>query len=181
MESNSQASPDVETTIQSSCHSPASDKSTGSPIVSACSSSQQSRVVTPPRTCEAPEDADGGQQPATPPTSEPWLWKCPKCYEKFSLGATNRCLYDGHYFYPSFQLKRDRRCNKRQDCKNYAGMLDYTSWGKNEGLAETMEAETSYSLSSSGEGDAKDKVRADSKRARSKITDVPPEASPAKR
>ncbi|KLJ11650.1 hypothetical protein EMPG_13190 [Blastomyces silverae] len=235
MDSNSQDSPDVENTIQSTCNSPASNRSTESPIVSACSSPQQSHISIPASTWEAPEDADGDQQPATPPTPKPWMWTCHKCYDNYSLGATTRCLYDGHYLCRNFLSKRNRqRKYKRQGWKICGNIFDYTGWEnmrawqkqwrQGQGAEEEWESgcmddceyprfckhmaptppcmtervrpekqlgitapaspppnDNNYSLSSSREGDADDKVRAGSKRARSETTDVPPEAPPAKR
>ena len=34
--------------------------------------------------------------PFKPP--RPWLWSCHRCHNSYPLGATRRCLHDGHYF-----------------------------------------------------------------------------------
>ncbi|PGH01667.1 hypothetical protein GX51_05113 [Blastomyces parvus] len=131
MDSNHQDSPSVENTIQSTCHSRATTSSTESPTINTWPSPQQSGISTPASTCEAPEDADGDQQPATPPTPKPWQWRCHRCYGKYSVEATTRCLRDGHYFCSNSQSKRNRRRKyKRQDKRICINMFDYTGWKK---------------------------------------------------
>lgn len=38
------------------------------------------------------------KMPPRPPSPRPWVWICHFCRNKWPLGATRRCLYDGHYY-----------------------------------------------------------------------------------
>lgn len=73
-----------------------------------------------PKTLGAPLDA------------MPWIWSCHKCHTKYLLGATRRCLHDGHYFCggttvdkKTGKTKRHRACASEFD---YIGWEDFGSW-----------------------------------------------------
>ena len=62
----------------------------------------------------------------------PWIWSCHKCHTRYLLGATRRCLYDGHYFCGgstvdkiSGKVKKHRACVSEFD---YSGWEDFSRW-----------------------------------------------------
>lgn len=62
----------------------------------------------------------------------PWIWSCHKCHTRYLLGATRRCLQDGHYFCGgstvdkvSGKVKKHRACVSEFD---YSGWEDFSSW-----------------------------------------------------
>lgn len=62
----------------------------------------------------------------------PWIWSCHKCHTRYLLGATRRCLVDGHYFCGgitvdkiSGRLKKHRACISEFD---YSGWADFGAW-----------------------------------------------------
>lgn len=67
-----------------------------------------------------------------PPEPMPWLWSCHKCHSRYPLGATRRCLNDGHPFCGGTsvdkvtgKIKRHRACASEFD---YIGWEDFGSW-----------------------------------------------------
>lgn len=79
--------------------------------------------------------------PSTFPTSAPpaaplpWVWQCHVCKARWPLGATRRCLIDGHYYCsgqpqtrkgkPKAKGKRGRGCSSEFD---YIGWKDWGRW-----------------------------------------------------
>ncbi|MCJ1223937.1 hypothetical protein MMC12_000580 [Toensbergia leucococca] len=56
----------------------------------------------------------------------PWIWTCHVCHSRYPLGATRRCLHDGHYFCAGSSNDRKLKKAKRQiPC---ASEFDYTGW-----------------------------------------------------
>ncbi|KAF6228362.1 hypothetical protein HO133_008092 [Letharia lupina] len=62
----------------------------------------------------------------------PWIWSCHKCHTRYHLGATRRCLHDGHYFCGgttvdkiSGKVKKHRACVSEFD---YSGWEDFARW-----------------------------------------------------
>ena len=62
----------------------------------------------------------------------PWIWTCHKCHTRYPLGATRRCLQDGHYFCGgttvdpiSGKVKKHRACVSEFD---YTGWEDFGKW-----------------------------------------------------
>lgn len=62
----------------------------------------------------------------------PWIWSCHKCHTRYPLGATRRCLQDGHYFCGgttvdpiSGKVKKHRACVSEFD---YTGWEDFGKW-----------------------------------------------------
>ena len=62
----------------------------------------------------------------------PWIWSCHKCHTRYPLGATRRCLLDGHYFCGgttvdpiSGRVKKHRACVSEFD---YIGWEDFGKW-----------------------------------------------------
>ena len=62
----------------------------------------------------------------------PWIWSCHKCHTRYPLGATRRCLLDGHYFCGgttvdpiSGKVKKHRACVSEFD---YTGWEDFGKW-----------------------------------------------------
>lgn len=62
----------------------------------------------------------------------PWIWSCHKCHTRYLLGATRRCLQDGHYFCGgstvnkiSGKVKKHRACVSEFD---YSGWEDFSAW-----------------------------------------------------
>jgi len=65
-----------------------------------------------------------------PPPMEPmpWLWCCHVCSSHFPLGATRRCLNDGHHFCGGTTLDgRTGRVRRHKSCQSE---FDYRSWGQ---------------------------------------------------
>lgn len=67
-----------------------------------------------------------------PPEAMPWVWSCHKCHTRFPLGATRRCLNDGHRFCGGTsvdkvtgKIKRHRACASEFD---YIGWEEFGSW-----------------------------------------------------
>jgi hypothetical protein len=64
----------------------------------------------------------------TPPPSQPlaWVWLCHLCRTRYPLGATRRCLLDGH-FYCSGETDRPnlKKKKKKQGCSSE---FDYIGW-----------------------------------------------------
>lgn len=67
-----------------------------------------------------------------PPDRMPWIWSCHKCHARYPLGATRRCLHDGHFFCGGMTVdKRTGRTKKHKACASefdYLGWEDYGSW-----------------------------------------------------
>jgi len=68
------------------------------------------------------------QAELTPPPSQPlaWVWQCHLCRTRYPLGATRRCLLDGH-FYCSGETDRPnlKKKKKKQSCSSE---FDYIGW-----------------------------------------------------
>ena len=67
-----------------------------------------------------------------PSTPMPWIWSCHKCHTRYPLGATRRCLQDGHYFCGgttvdpiSGKVKKHRACVSEFD---YTGWEEFGKW-----------------------------------------------------
>jgi hypothetical protein len=64
----------------------------------------------------------------TPPPPKPlsWVWQCHLCRSRYPLGATRRCLLDGH-FYCSGETERPnlKKKKKGQSCSSE---FDYIGW-----------------------------------------------------
>ena len=84
------------------------------------------RILTPPAN-ETKSNA------ATPPPTMPlpWVWQCHLCRNRYALGVTRRCLYDGHYYcsgdtvQPNLKKKKVRACSSEFD---YDGWEEYGDW-----------------------------------------------------
>ena len=58
----------------------------------------------------------------------PWLWCCHVCSSHFPLGATRRCLNDGHHFCGGTTYnRRTGRVRRHKSCQSE---FDYRSWGQ---------------------------------------------------
>jgi hypothetical protein len=63
---------------------------------------------------------------SAPPDTMPWVWSCHKCHTRYALGATRRCLHDGHYFCGGTTVdKITGRTKKHRAC---ASEFDYIGW-----------------------------------------------------
>ena len=56
----------------------------------------------------------------------PWVWTCHLCRSHYPLGATRRCLEDGHYFCAGTSIDRLTGTTKKH--KACASEFDYTGW-----------------------------------------------------
>lgn len=90
--------------------------------------------ATPPKAHHPrPSNKRALSSPVTPPPSAPlnWLWQCHVCYRAYPLGATRRCLDDGHLFCSGTTAvtkrkgKASRRTKRHRAC---ASEFDYASW-----------------------------------------------------
>lgn len=56
----------------------------------------------------------------------PWIWSCHKCHTRYLLGATRRCLNDGHYFCGGTTVdKISGKVKKHRAC---VSEFDYSGW-----------------------------------------------------
>jgi hypothetical protein len=62
-----------------------------------------------------------------PPPSQPlaWMWQCHLCRTRYPLGATRRCLLDGHLYCSGETKRPDLEEEKRQSC---CSEFDYIGW-----------------------------------------------------
>lgn len=70
--------------------------------------------------------------PPQPDNPLPWIWQCHLCRNRYPLGVTRRCLYDGHYYcsggadQPNLKKKKKGvACSSEFD---YDGWEDYGDW-----------------------------------------------------
>ncbi|KAH7064614.1 hypothetical protein B0J12DRAFT_693048 [Macrophomina phaseolina] len=73
--------------------------------------------------------------PSTPPPSPAlkWVWQCHICHRTYPLGATSRCLDDGHYFCSGATTVKTwrARANLKKKVKKHracASEFDYSGW-----------------------------------------------------
>ena len=75
-----------------------------------------------------------------PSKAMPWVWSCHKCHTQYPLGATRRCLHDGHYFCGGSTVdKVTGRTRKHRACGSefdYIGWEDYGSWRRSNSAAQ---------------------------------------------
>lgn len=63
---------------------------------------------------------------AIPMEAMPWVWCCHLCSSHFPLGATRRCLNDGHHFCGGTTYDtKTRRVRRHRSCQSE---FDYRSW-----------------------------------------------------
>ena len=91
------------------------------PIISPTSSSQSSTILKP--LLFSPTSAP-------PPEPLTWLWQCHMCRRSYPLGATRRCLDDGHTFCSSTTAVRGRGRNAKttKPHRSCASEFDYRGW-----------------------------------------------------
>ena len=56
-----------------------------------------------------------------------WTWKCHVCHTQYPLGATRRCLVDGHYLCTG-EIKESRRTGKLKRKNACSSDFDYKGW-----------------------------------------------------
>lgn len=69
----------------------------------------------------------------TPNSPLPWLWTCHSCHTSYPLGATRRCLDDGHTFCAGVSSVKRRgrngvRKERRRRSRACGSEFDYTGW-----------------------------------------------------
>ena len=72
--------------------------------------------------------------PPSPAKPLAWVWQCHLCHSRWNLGATRRCLLDGH-FYCSGEASQPnlKKRRKGQSCSSeldYVGWQDWIEWKK---------------------------------------------------
>ena len=81
------------------------------------------------RSLSSPSSTSSGDTEMTdPPPMEPmpWVWCCHLCSSHFPLGATRRCLHDGHHFCGGTTYnKKTGRVRRHRSCQSE---FDYRSW-----------------------------------------------------
>lgn len=80
---------------------------------------------------------------AASPETMPWIWSCHKCHARYPLGATRRCLHDGHFFCGGTtvdkvtrKVKRHRACASEFD---YLGWEDFGNWKRHQAEHRPMD------------------------------------------
>lgn len=75
-----------------------------------------------------PSEADNRRSIPPPPTEKPmaWIWICHLCHSRYPLGATRRCLVDGH-FYCSGETDKPSLKKKKKN-KACSSEFDYAAW-----------------------------------------------------
>ncbi|KAI9666423.1 MAG: hypothetical protein M1821_004359 [Bathelium mastoideum] len=71
----------------------------------------------------------------SPPPKDPlqWLWKCHVCNHRYAIGATRRCLEDGHHFCSGTTVVARRRPDGKTKFKRHKACtseFDYQGWKK---------------------------------------------------
>lgn len=70
--------------------------------------------------------------PSPPENPLPWIWQCHLCRNRYPLGVTRRCLYDGHYYCSGeTNVKNLKKKRKGQACSSefdYEGWDTYGEW-----------------------------------------------------
>jgi hypothetical protein len=63
----------------------------------------------------------------TPPPPQPlaWVWQCHLCRTRYPLGATRRCLLDGHFYCSGETDRPNQKRKKKQGCSSE---FDYIGW-----------------------------------------------------
>ncbi|KAF2233781.1 hypothetical protein EV356DRAFT_196874 [Viridothelium virens] len=87
-----------------------------------------------------------------PPPGKPlqWLWKCHICNHVYPLGATRRCLEDGHRFCSGTTVTRSRRTNGKSKFKRHkpcTSEFDYQGWKR---WSAWRREQTGYTITRSG-------------------------------
>lgn len=122
-----------------------------SPISTALSpssppSSPSSQPSTPPRLTLAASPSSRSSTPASldleypPPPRSPcaFIWRCHLCGARYPLGATRRCLTDGHYY--CYGQDTDKNIKRKRRGKSCTSIFDYQGWDDwNEWRRETRD------------------------------------------
>lgn len=70
--------------------------------------------------------------PPPPDLPLPWVWQCHLCRNRYPLGVTRRCLYDGHYYCSGeTNVKNLKKKKKGHACSSefdYEGWDEYGEW-----------------------------------------------------
>jgi hypothetical protein len=70
--------------------------------------------------------------PPPPESPLPWIWQCHLCRNRYPLGVTRRCLYDGHYYCSGEtnvkNLKKKRKGHACSSEFDYEGWDEYGDW-----------------------------------------------------
>lgn len=64
--------------------------------------------------------------PPPPDTPLPWIWQCHLCRNRYALGVTRRCLYDGHYYCSGETNVKNLK--KKKKGQAYSSEFDYEGW-----------------------------------------------------
>lgn len=94
-------------------------------------SSTRNRPASPSTASSSPSESSGTDAPPVKPDA--WTWRCHQCRSRYPLGATRRCLHDGHYLCSgtrevsrrSGRIKHSKSCSSEFD---YAGWRAYSKW-----------------------------------------------------
>lgn len=75
--------------------------------------------------------------PLAPSSPLQWVWKCHACTQAYPLGATRRCLDDGHHFCAGTTVVKSwrkdgprRRMKKHRACTSEFDYTGWKGWGK---------------------------------------------------
>lgn len=66
--------------------------------------------------------------PPTPDQPLSWIWICHLCHSRYPLGATRRCLIDGHYYCSGEANQPNLRKKKKKKKQSCTSEFDYVAW-----------------------------------------------------
>ena len=64
-----------------------------------------------------------------PPRPQAWIWQCHMCNNRWRLGATRRCLVDGHYYCSGQSQINVKPRKKGQSCSSEFDYVGWRLWG----------------------------------------------------
>lgn len=99
--------------------------SPASPLIPQCVTNQ-----SPPRKFTDAESCGMTTSDSAPPRPISWLWFCHLCRFSYPLGATRRCLNDGHVVCVGKTVSKSGRIKRHQMCHTEFDFVGWEVWGR---------------------------------------------------
>ena len=77
--------------------------------------------------CSSTTFSETAKSDTAPVKPDAWTWRCHQCRSRFPLGATRRCLHDGHYLCSGVR-EVSRRSGRMKHLKSCSSEFDYAGW-----------------------------------------------------